>query len=136
MLKKEEYPKWIYSPRGESKIVRSYEEHREYPEWRESPADFPATQDAQAPIQPAASPVAAGMVQSADATMRRFYTVPAKTIADQVMALESLDEVREVRDMEELRPGGARKSVMAAVVARMEQLSTPPVAPASGAAAH
>lgn len=114
------YPKWIYASGGRTKLVRSVEEHRGYPEWVESSADV-----VEEPIAPVsnAPPAVAGMVANADATVKRFYTVPVKVIADQVMGLNTLDEVREVRDIEDARPGGPRKGVLAAVLARMEQLA-------------
>jgi hypothetical protein len=117
------FPKWIYGPNGESKVVHSFEEMQSYPDWAETPAAFYKTS---APAGPATPVVVGGLVSGADTLLKRFYTVPVKVIADQVMGLPTLDEVLEVRDMEAQRPGGARKGVMQAVVARMEQLAPVP----------
>lgn len=116
------YPKWIYASGGRSKIVRSVEEHAEHEGWVESPAAV--IEDGLTPTVTGVAPAAVtGMVMNADATVKRFYTVPVKVIADQVMGLSTLEEVREVRDIEDARPGGPRKGVLQAVLARMEQLA-------------
>lgn len=120
------YPRWRYASGKRSRIVNTPEEMAKYspsPEWGDSPNLMDAPTEVP---QQVASPVIAGLVSGADTLLKRFYTVPAKTIADQVLALADLDDVREVRDMEEMRPGGPRKGVMQAVLARMEQLSPVP----------
>lgn len=121
-----QYPKWLYGRDGSPRIVKNHDEHLLYPDMKESPADFTAAPVlAELATLPAGLRVAADIVAAADVMMKRFYTVPVKVIAEQVMRLSSLDEVREVRDMEEQRPGGPRKGVLQAVLARMEQLTPP-----------
>lgn len=121
----EPYPKWLHAPGGRTRIVNSFEEQQKAgPEWVESVLDLPkaAATPEPSPEAPQASKTIASLAAGADAVLKRFYSVPSRTITDQVMQLQELDEVREVRDMEELRPGGPRKAVLQAVLARLEQL--------------
>lgn len=134
---KNEYPKWLYASGGRSCIVNSFEEHLKKnigKEWHESPSAVPASSEAPAApaaaadaapasvpvVAPAVPPALAAAVSEAEAKLTKFYTMPAKLVVDQIYKMESLADLMDVRKTEENRPGGARVTVLRAVLARME----------------
>lgn len=132
-----EYPKWVYwqdIPGGEvkAKIIQSPAELM--PGMCESPqalvpidvapnlGRLQAALQSQvdAPVVPTSSFVA--LNAQVDATIERFYRLPARVIASRVAGLTTQAEVDEVLDIERARPAGPRQTVLDAVAARTEAL--------------
>lgn len=148
---KHEYPKWIYSITGASKLVQNSGQHTAAgSDWYESPAVAAlAVSAAEAPAPPAPvaavpaapvadidqpMPVAVEMAVTDDAPtevdseqdkLDRFYASSAKVIVDHVRTMDTVADLDELRDLEERRPDGARRTVLTAIAARIRTLEGP-----------
>lgn len=125
MNEKTEYPKWLYRAGGDSKLVTTAEAHdRLGAWWFESPgeaSDAVAIAVAEArgelPVKerhPLESPT--------DGVLNAYYAAPVKIAAARAQALATIEDLDELRDVEEQRPGGARKGVLKAIGDRMQEL--------------
>ena len=127
---KQEFPKWIYASGGRAKVVHSPEEHHAHGDgWYESPAFIPAEAVAsaqQADIQRRFSEPVAAIAEDSAEKLKKFYAAPAKVVVDNVVGLDSEDDLRELRDIEENRPGGPRRTVLKAVADRLSMMAASP----------
>ena len=123
-----EYPKFLYASGGRAKVVKTPEEHFACgEEWYESPAFIPTAESAAPPASEYRVPEQVTVIaESADAKLKKFYAAPAKVVIDNVVSLDDEDDLRELRDIEENRPGGARRTVLRAVADRLAMLTAAP----------
>ena len=64
----------------------------------------------------------ATIADNADDKLKKFYQAPAKVVVDNVIVMDTEDDLRELREIEENRPGGARRTVLRAVADRLAML--------------
>lgn len=118
------YPKWIYSPTGEAKIVQTPGQHSKHDGWYESPgeaadAKWAVAVPTAAPAMP--PPVSVPEAPALSPALQRYYDAPVKDIGVKVRTLDA-DGLEELRLIEEQRPGGGRKTVLRWIAERMARL--------------
>lgn len=147
---KHQYPKYLFSVGGK-KLVQNYEEEQALGGpargWYESRRDLPAsTGEAGSAPAAAAAPGAVAVrlpeaveaaAKQAEATLKKFYAAPVKIVIEQVEKMDNVDDLTEVQQIEENRPGGGRKPVLTAIATRLAAMQAPPAdeAPTSKPAA-
>ena len=122
---KVEYPKWVFRAGGDTKLVQDEAAHDKLGAWWfESPgeaSDAVAIAAAEAlgeiPVKEK-SPVESPH----DGVLKAYYDAPVKMASARAASLETIEDLEELRDVEDMRPGGARKGVLKAIGDRIQTL--------------
>lgn len=128
---KAEYPKWVYHQTAGARLLAGVEQHRTLPPgWHESPYDVhhvEAPQDSEeAPVASAefearfaaeTAPIVAPVPPVPDAERKQYWALSARSAIEEItkVAAFGATALTRAREVEEHRPGGARKTVLKAI---------------------
>lgn len=126
---KQEYPKWIYRPGGDCKVVGDAAAHAAAGRWwHEGPLEAEtALAIAMAEATGIDQPVAHMTTPEPEpeptiAAVTAYYAAPTKVAVAKVASLDGPEALEELRVIEDQRPGGARKAIARALAERLGKL--------------
>lgn len=126
-MEKQEYPKWLYHASGDAKIVRDAAAHEQAGAWWFEHPLTAAAAAARAAAAVTGDVVPMTVPEPPPDAIATWYAAKVKAAVGKVLSMDSIDELRELREIEAQRPGGARPVVARAIVDRIGALQPAPV---------
>lgn len=112
----QKYPAWRYHPEKPACIVKDEEEDKALgADWTDTPTTTPP-----ASTVPAAEEAEAAAVSE---RAKELYETNAKTAIEKIYGIKEVSTLEEISVLESKNPNGARKTVIAAVEARLVELA-------------